>query len=92
MWMICCGSGCSWMMLRSSSDWVDYEVWLCFGSVVLLEKADRDEDDGEKEDQGADDPHDDGADDLIGERRYVEWVWLPEVVAVDGAIAEGEEG
>ena len=64
---------------------------LCSGKPLGLEKIDRDQDNGDQEDQRADDPHDDGADNLIGHGRYVEWVWLPEVVIVDGAVAEGEK-
>ena len=56
-----------------------------------LEEIHRDQDNGNQEDQRADDPHYDGADNLIGHGGYVERVWLPEVVAVDGTVAEGEK-
>jgi hypothetical protein len=59
--------------------------------LMGLEEIHREQDSGHQEDQRADDPHDDCAKSLIGHGRYVEWVWLPEVVTVDGAVAEGEK-
>jgi len=61
------------------------------GKLMGLEEIHREQDNGHQEDQRADDPHYDCANNLIGHGRYVEWVWLPEVVTVDGAIAEGEK-
>ena len=61
------------------------------GSLLGLEETDCDDEDRYQEDERADDPHDGGAGDLIGNRRDVEGVGLPEIVAVDGAVAEGEE-
>src|ERR1035437_10209890 len=61
------------------------------GKLLGLEKIGRAQDKGHQEHVGADDPHYDGADDLIRHGRYVEWVWLSEVVAVDWAVAEGEK-
>src|ERR1017187_5955899 len=59
---------------------------------VLLQEADRNENRGDQEDQRTDNPHDDRADDLVGHGRHVKGVRLREVVRVDGAVAEGEEG
>ena len=64
---------------------------LASGKLMGLEEIHRDQDNGYQEDQRADDPHDDCTNNLIGHGRYVEWVWLSEVVAVDRAVAEGEK-
>ena len=47
---------------------------------------------GNEEGEGAEDPHEDGAKDLIVEHGDIEGVGVVDVEAVDGAVAEGEEG
>src|ERR1017187_10972198 len=47
------------------------------GKLMGWEEIHREQDNGHQEDQRADDPHYDCANNLIGHGRYVEWVWLP---------------
>jgi hypothetical protein len=65
---------------------------LCSAALFLLQKAKGNEDRGDEEDERTQDPHDDGACALVGDWIDVERVWALEVVGVDRAVAEGEEG
>ena len=47
---------------------------------------------GSEEDEGAEDPHDSGSEDLILNKRDAEGIGVADVVLVDGAIAEGDGG
>src|SRR5271163_1887205 len=57
-----------------------------------MQKAEGDEDRGNEENERTQDPHDDGSCALVSDWIDMEGIGALEVVGVDGAVAEGQEG